>query len=115
MHPQDARCDNVTSHSIWNPNCTSISRTASSSAARRIHANTLRSRRKALKVVDLRNILSKAEVSAPQKANKQDLITKILASEQALKAYRGIHEKNDGGEEEDELVSVLVWSLNVDG
>lgn len=79
------------------------------------HANILSSRRKALKVVDLRNILSKAEVSAPQKANKQDLITKILASEQALKAYRGIHDKNDGGEEEDELVSVLVWSLNVDG
>ena len=42
--------------------------------------------RKALKVVDLKDILTKAEV-AIGKANKPDLIAKILASPEALKVY----------------------------
>lgn len=42
--------------------------------------------RKSLKVVDLKDILTKAEV-AIGKANKPDLIAKILASPQALKVY----------------------------
>lgn len=42
---------------------------------------------KSLKVVDLKQILSKAGVSAPAKANKSDLISKILASQEAIDAY----------------------------
>lgn len=42
---------------------------------------------KALKVVDLKDILAKASVSAPAKANKQELIARILASPAALAVY----------------------------
>jgi SAP domain-containing ribonucleoprotein len=42
---------------------------------------------KSLKVVDLKDILSKASVSVPAKANKQDLIARILASPPALEVY----------------------------
>lgn len=42
---------------------------------------------KSLKVVDLKDILAKASVSVPAKANKQDLITRILASPAALEVY----------------------------
>ena len=43
--------------------------------------------RKALKVVDLKEILNRASVSIPSKSNKNDLITRILASSAALDAY----------------------------
>ena len=43
--------------------------------------------RKSLKVVDLKDILAKAEVAIQGKANKPDLIAKILASPEALKVY----------------------------
>ena len=47
--------------------------------------------RKALKVVDLKDILSKAQVSVTGKANKPDLIAKILASQQAIDVYNQLH------------------------
>lgn len=46
---------------------------------------------KALKVVDLRAILTKADRSAPAKANKQELISRILASEKAISVYNSEH------------------------
>jgi SAP domain-containing ribonucleoprotein len=42
---------------------------------------------KTLKVVDLKDILSKASVSVPAKANKQDLVARILGSPAALAVY----------------------------
>jgi SAP domain-containing ribonucleoprotein len=50
---------------------------------------------KALKVVDLRQILATANVSAPAKANKNDLIAKILASKPALDAYAKLYPPDD--------------------
>lgn len=46
---------------------------------------------KALKVIDLRAILSKASVPFPAKANKQDLIARIIASQQATQIYYQLH------------------------
>jgi len=46
---------------------------------------------KALKVVELKDILSKAALSAPAKANKQDLIARIIASPAALEVYNKLH------------------------
>ncbi|KAF8224981.1 hypothetical protein L208DRAFT_1425676 [Tricholoma matsutake] len=46
---------------------------------------------KALKVIDLRAILSKASVPFPAKANKQDLIARIVASQQATQIYYQLH------------------------
>jgi SAP domain-containing ribonucleoprotein len=43
---------------------------------------------KALKVVELKDILSKAAVSVPAKANKQDLIARILANPAAVSVYK---------------------------
>lgn len=43
--------------------------------------------RKSLKVVDLKDILSKANVALTGKANKPDLIAKILASPEAIEVY----------------------------
>ncbi|KIM78964.1 hypothetical protein PILCRDRAFT_581165 [Piloderma croceum F 1598] len=42
---------------------------------------------KSLKVIDLKDILAKASVSVPAKANKQDLIARVLASPAALDVY----------------------------
>ncbi|KAF4620494.1 hypothetical protein D9613_000607 [Agrocybe pediades] len=50
---------------------------------------------KALKVVDLKQILAKANVSVPAKATKGDLITRIQASKQALEAYAAIYPQDD--------------------
>ncbi|TFK18923.1 hypothetical protein FA15DRAFT_674908 [Coprinopsis marcescibilis] len=50
------------------------------------------SKLKALKVAELRAILSQANASAPAKATKQDLITRILASESAQAAYQQTYE-----------------------
>jgi len=49
---------------------------------------------KSLKVVDLKDILSKASVSVPAKANKQDLIARILASPAALDVYNRLQNPN---------------------
>jgi HeH/LEM domain len=49
------------------------------------------SKLKALKVVDLRAILAKANVSCPAKANKQDLIARIIASPPAIKIYHQLY------------------------
>jgi len=42
---------------------------------------------KSLKVVDLKDILAKASISVPAKANKQDLIKLVLSSPAALEVY----------------------------
>ena len=47
--------------------------------------------RKALKVVDLKDILAKANVAVTGKANKQDLIAKILGAPEAIDVYNKIH------------------------
>lgn len=47
--------------------------------------------RKALKVVDLKEILNRAGVSIPSKSNKNDLIARILASPAALDVYHAQH------------------------
>ncbi|KAI0342057.1 hypothetical protein BDW22DRAFT_1358183 [Trametopsis cervina] len=49
----------------------------------------MESKLKALKVVELKEILSKAQVAVGGKANKADLIAKILASPQALAVLEG--------------------------
>ncbi|KAH9949612.1 hypothetical protein B0H21DRAFT_727646 [Amylocystis lapponica] len=49
------------------------------------------SKLKALKVVDLKDLLTKAAVPIPSKANKQDLIAKVLASPAALQVYHQQH------------------------
>ncbi|KAL0581848.1 hypothetical protein V5O48_000216 [Marasmius crinis-equi] len=46
---------------------------------------------KALKVVDLKAILNKANQPPPAKANKQDLISRILASQEAIAVYNAEH------------------------
>ncbi|KAI0930373.1 hypothetical protein AcV5_007107 [Taiwanofungus camphoratus] len=53
--------------------------------------STMESKLKALKVVALKDILAKASVSAPSKANKQDLINKILATPAATNVYNAQH------------------------
>ncbi|PPQ89566.1 hypothetical protein CVT25_012238 [Psilocybe cyanescens] len=50
---------------------------------------------KALKVVDLKSILSKAHVSVPAKATKTDLIAKIQASKPALDVYASLYPPDD--------------------
>lgn len=50
---------------------------------------------KALKVVDLKQILAKANVSVPAKATKADLISRIQASKPALDAYASIYPQDD--------------------
>lgn len=49
------------------------------------------SKLKTLKVVDLRAILSKANVSCPTKANKQDIINRIIASQVAIQIYHQLY------------------------
>ncbi|KAM5533332.1 hypothetical protein V8D89_013006 [Ganoderma adspersum] len=46
---------------------------------------------KALKVVDLKDILAKANVTLTGKANKQDLVAKILGAPEAIDVYNKIH------------------------
>lgn len=49
------------------------------------------SHRKSLKVVDLKDLLNKAGTPIPSKANKQDLINKILATPAAVDVYNQQH------------------------
>jgi SAP domain-containing ribonucleoprotein len=46
---------------------------------------------KSLKVVDLKNILSKAALSAPARAPKADLISRILENHSALQVYYSLY------------------------
>ena len=46
---------------------------------------------KALKVVDLKAILAKANVQVPAKSTKSDLIARIQASKPAQDAYRSLY------------------------
>lgn len=50
---------------------------------------------KALKVVDLKAVLAKANVQVPAKANKGDLISKIQASKSAQDAYYALYPQDD--------------------
>ncbi|KAF8894906.1 hypothetical protein CPB84DRAFT_1848410 [Gymnopilus junonius] len=50
---------------------------------------------KALKVVDLKAILAKANVPVPAKANKNDLVARIQASKDALAAYAALYPQDD--------------------
>ncbi|KAF9047272.1 hypothetical protein BJ165DRAFT_1464864 [Panaeolus papilionaceus] len=50
---------------------------------------------KALKVADLRQILTKANLSAPAKSTKADLISRIQASQEALDAYSVLYPPAD--------------------
>ncbi|TFK75286.1 hypothetical protein BDN72DRAFT_757785 [Pluteus cervinus] len=54
---------------------------------------------KALKVVDLKQILSKAAVQVPAKANKADLVARILESSQALQVFNSLHPSPNGQSE----------------
>ncbi|KAH9935406.1 uncharacterized protein B0H18DRAFT_1207035 [Fomitopsis serialis] len=76
---------------------------------------------KALKVVDLKDILTRAAVSIPSKSNKNDLIARILASPAALDVYNAQHspkapdavpgqpEKQQTQPERDEVVCLSVF------
>ncbi|KAI0779833.1 hypothetical protein C8Q74DRAFT_718528 [Fomes fomentarius] len=85
----------------WTPSCTSLHPPPLPSAH-------LSFNRKALKVVDLKDILAKAGV-AIGKANKPDLIAKILASSEAVAVYN----KNYGGPSADSVQSASAASTGV--
>jgi SAP domain-containing ribonucleoprotein len=50
---------------------------------------------KALKVVDLKAILAKANVQVPAKSTKIDIISRILASKPAQDAYLSLYPPQD--------------------
>lgn len=56
------------------------------------HRNSHNVNRKSLKVADLKDILVKASEKVTGKANKADLIAKIIASPAAVDAYRKQYE-----------------------
>ena len=68
---------------------------------------------KALKVVDLKHILSSASVSVPAKATKNDLIAKILGSKEALDAHAKLYPPDDllAPPEEYATRSLLIYIL----
>lgn len=72
-------------HTQWNQSCKSP---AISSTLPRSSSQTSS---KALKVVDLKDILTKSATTVPAKANKQELISRILASPAALAEYNNQH------------------------
>ncbi|KAI0645400.1 hypothetical protein C8Q79DRAFT_691307 [Trametes meyenii] len=55
------------------------------------HPHPMEAKLKSLKVVDLKDILNKAGVAIPSKANKPDLIAKVLASPAAVDVYNQQH------------------------
>ncbi|KIL68958.1 hypothetical protein M378DRAFT_845205 [Amanita muscaria Koide BX008] len=65
---------------------------------------------KSLKVADLRSILSKASVAAPARATKADLVTRILASEQALQAFHSLYPSDNVQQESSTTVSTATES-----
>jgi hypothetical protein len=66
----------------WNQSC------KSNQYSIRLNLTASLTHSKSLKVVELKDILAKASVSAPAKANKQDLIARIIASAVALDVYK---------------------------
>lgn len=50
---------------------------------------------KSLKVVDLKAILAQANVQVPAKANKNDLIARIIGSTKAVDVYNKLHSPQD--------------------
>ncbi|GBE81262.1 hypothetical protein SCP_0309890 [Sparassis crispa] len=88
----------------------------------------MESKLKALKVVDLKDIIAKANLSIQGKANKQDLINKIIASEAAIDVYNAnysakkspsppkaapVHKKTDASPQSDEQLNLLEVVDNV--
>lgn len=69
---------------------------------------------KALRVVDLRQILATANVSVPAKATKNDIIAKIQASKNALDAYAQLYPPDDllAPPEEYPIFTAYFHSLN---
>jgi SAP domain-containing ribonucleoprotein len=72
---------------------------------------------KTLKVAELKDILTTAAVPFTQRANKSDLIAKIVASPAALNAFNAIHapervshQKPEQPPQNDDLVRVLATS-----
>lgn len=59
---------------------------------------------KSLKVADLRQLLTKAQVAVPQKANKQDLITRIIGSSAAVQVFNAQFTKKASVSNDDDLV-----------
>jgi SAP domain-containing ribonucleoprotein len=60
---------------------------------------------KALKVVELKEILTKASIPVPAKANKQDLIAKILSNPNAVHVYNLLYAAKPAvNESKDDLV-----------
>ena len=78
--------------------------------------------RKALKVADLKEILTKSSTPIPSKANKADLIAKILATPDALKLAGGDPAPVEATPAEapakpvdDDLVSLVIRLLEREG
>ncbi|KIK67096.1 hypothetical protein GYMLUDRAFT_37135 [Collybiopsis luxurians FD-317 M1] len=69
---------------------------------------------KALKVVDLKAILSKANVSVTSKATKADLVSKILASTTAVQAYNTLYPSEPTSTNDDLLAlpEELDWTVD---
>ena len=65
------------------------------------------SKLKLLKVVELKAILSKANVSCPTKANKQEIIARIIASQLATQIYHQLYPEKSVSS----LYSILLLSL----
>lgn len=59
---------------------------------------------KSLKVVDLKALLTKANVSPPAKANKSDLISRILGSPAAIDVYHAQYPSESAPTVNDDLV-----------
>lgn len=57
--------------------------------------STMDAKLKLLKVVDLKAVLAKAQVQVPAKANKSDLIAKIIASKSAIDVYNSLYPSDD--------------------
>lgn len=59
---------------------------------------------KNLKVVDLKAILSQADVQVTTKANKNDLIAKVIANPKAVDVYNKLH--NPKSPPQDDLLAL---------
>jgi hypothetical protein len=72
----------------------------------------MESKLKALKVADLKDILSKANVSVPAKANKSDLVAKISTSTSAIDVYNRLYPSKTAPpptNTNDDLVGVFLY------
>ena len=71
----------------WRQSCTSTSLSF-------LHPPLLTIKRKSLKVADLKEICTRANVPTTTRSTKADLITKILASQPAIDAYNAKYQHN---------------------